>query len=225
MSNSSDPRVRNAARGNVPGGRGPRNSRKFLIRRIIALAVVAIAVWLIWSLVAGAISLVQGIFGGGTPAPAASSIAQAGSGQVAGAACNPDSIDLQAIVSDKNGNPQASFASGVNPYISYALTNNSGVDCTFDVGAKDTIYTITSGAETIWSSKDCVGREQLTSNVITLKTGDTLNSPADYWSRVYSSGSGCGAEQKPVTAGGASYHLTVSVGGDSAKETSQFILQ
>jgi hypothetical protein len=41
---------------------------------------------------------------------------------------------------------------------------------------------------------------------------------------VKSSSTGCGAEQTPVTAGGASYHLTVEVGGMISKETSQFIL-
>jgi len=59
---------------------------------------------------------------------------------------------------------------------------------------------------------------------MTLKPNEPMESPLSDWYRVKSSSSGCGAEQTPVTAGGASYHLNVEVGGVSSKETSQFIL-
>ena len=97
MSNSRhDPRNRQRP---VAG----RSKSVYLRRRIIALVVLAALVAIVWSLVAGAVSLVQGIFGGNSSAPAGSNAG----GTVA--ACAADSILLEPIVGDANANPQASF--------------------------------------------------------------------------------------------------------------------
>jgi hypothetical protein len=194
-----------------------RSKSVYLRRRIIALVVLAALVALVWGLVAAAVSLVQGIFGGGSAAPDGSNA----NGTVA--ACAAESILLEPIVGDANANPQASFDTGINPFFGYRITNVGAKDCTFDVGGKGTFFTVTSGSETIWTSENC-DRTALTSAVLTLKPNEPMKSPMSDWYRVKSSSTGCGAEQAPVTAGGASYHLSVEVGGVLSKETSQFVL-
>ncbi len=194
-----------------------RSKSVYLRRRIIALVVLAALVAIVWSLVAGAVSLVQGIFGGNTDT------ANPISGSSAVAACAPGSISIEAIVADANGNPQSSFDSGINPFFGYKITNTGSKDCTFDVGAKSTYFRVTSGSETIWTSENC-DRTGLLADPITLKPNEPLTSAMSDWYRVKSSSTGCGADQTPVTAGGASYHLSVEVGGAVSKETSQFVL-
>jgi hypothetical protein len=193
----------------------PRIKSVYLRRRIIALTVLAILVAIVWSLVAAAIGFVQGIFGGNTAAPAG------GSSTVA--ACSADSILLAPIVGDANGNAQSAFETGINPFFGYRVTNIGAKDCSFDLGAKGTYFRVTSGSETIWTSENC-DRTGLLANVMTLKPNEPMSSQMSDWYRVKSSSTGCGADQAPVTAGGASYHLSVEVGGVVSKETSQFIL-
>lgn len=211
MSNSRhDPRNRQRPQ--------PKRSKSvYLRRRIIALVVLAALVALVWSLVAGAVSLVQGIFGGGSSTTAGSNAG----GTVA--ACTADSISVEPVVADSSGNPQAAFDTGINPFFGYRITNVGAKDCSFDVGGKGTFFRVTSGSETIWTSENC-DRTALTSTVVTLKPNEPMSSPLSDWYRVKSSSSGCGAEQTPVTAAGASYHLSVEVGGVVSKQTSQFVL-
>jgi hypothetical protein len=184
-------------------------------RRIIALVVLAAAVALVWSLVAALVGVVQNVIGGN---PAAS-----GTGAVAEGACDVTKISLVPIVADSSGAQSASFDTGINPFFGYAITNTGDKDCNFDLGAKETYYKVTSGSETIWNSVDC-DRTGLTTAPMTLKAGETKSSALSDWYRVKSSSTGCGADQEPVTAGGASYHLSVEVGGALSKDTAQFIL-
>jgi hypothetical protein len=44
------------------------------------------------------------------------------------------------------------------------------------------------------------------------------------WEKVFSSDSGCGAEQPPVITDGASYHLKVEVSGELSTNSQQFVL-
>ena len=195
----------------------PRSKSVYLRRRIIALVVLAALVALVWSLVAAAVTFVQGVFGGS----ANSSNPTGGNSSIA--ACATDSILLEPIVGDAGGNSKSAFDTGVNPFFGYKVTNVGAKDCTFDVGGKGTFFRVTSGSETIWTSENC-DRTALVSTVVTLKPNEPMASAMSDWYRVKSSSTGCGADQAPVTAGGASYHLSVEVGGVVSKETSQFIL-
>lgn len=197
--------------------RAPRKKSVYLRRRIIALVVLALIVALVWSLIAAVAGWVQGIFGGNTGANPNNG------GTVAGAACDPASVLLEPIVANSSGSDQAAFDTGINPFFGYRITNTGDKECSFDVGAMGTYFKVTSGSETIWSSADC-DRTALVSTMATLKPREPIASPVSDWYRVKSSSSGCGAEQAPVTAGGASYHLSVEVGGVVSKQTSQFIL-
>ena len=194
----------------------------FRRRRIIALAVLAALIIIIWTVVSAIASWFGTTFGGdGTPTPVATDGSSIVAG--AGAACAPADISIVGIVANAAGSSQSAFASGINPYFGYQITNNSAADCTFDVGALTTFYKVTSGTETIWSSEQC-DRTTLTAMPIVLKAGQMSASPLSDWFRVYSSVKGCGPEQNPVKGDGASYHLNVSVNGVSAKDTVQFLL-
>lgn len=198
--------------------RRPQGSPNYKIRRIIALVVVVVLVVLVWAGISAIVSGVQLMFGGNS-APTSTSSPQAS----AGANCNAKDLTVTAIVANAAGSSQSSFDSGANPYFGYQITNNSGTACTFDLGPINTFFTVTSGSETIWDSHNC-DRTSLTSAPIEIAAGETKTAPVGEWFRVYSSGSGCGVDQNPVTGGGASYHLTAEVNGVKSKDTVQFIL-
>lgn len=184
-------------------------------RRIIALVVLLATIGLLWALIASLVTMVQGFFAGN---PAAS-----GAGAVAEGACDPKDITLVAKVMDNQSVERPAFDSGINPFFGYDITNIGSKDCMVDLGAKETYFRVTSGDETIWNSVDC-DRSGLMTAPVTLEAGATRFSTPSEWYRVSSSSTGCGAEQTPVVTGGASYHLTVEVGGLISKKTSQFIL-
>jgi hypothetical protein len=214
MSNSRrDP----ANRQRTASSSSPRKKSVYLRRRIIALVVLAVIVALVGSLIAAAVGWVQGLFGGNTD------VNPAEGGTVAGEACDPVNILLEPIVANSSGSEQAAFDTGINPFFGYKITNVSDKDCSFNVGSVGTFFKVTSGSETIWNSADC-DRTALVSAMTILKPNEAVASPVSDWYRVNSSSTGCGAEQAPVIAGGASYHLSVEVGGVTSKETSQFVL-
>lgn len=196
-----------------PAARRP-SKRVFLIRRLIVLAVLIGLIAAIWAGVAAAVNAVQGFFGG-----TGSSTAAEGTSDV----CKTENISLVPKVTNSGGSEQAAFDSGINPFFSYTITNIGDKDCSFDVGNAGTYYKVTSGSETIWSSENC-DRTGLTASLVTLKPNEPMTAPLGEWYRVKSSSSGCGADQEPVTAGGASYHLSVEVGIAKSKDTVQFIL-
>ena len=136
--------------------------------------------------------------------------------------CQPGSVEILARIGDEAG-ARSSFNTSEKPLIWYEVTNTSPVDCTFNLGSRVTFFTITSGNETYWSSKDC-DRSTDIDSTITLKGNQTLVSPKGVWERVRSSGEGCGEGQRAVPAGGASYFLKVEVNGVYSENRVQFLL-
>ena len=196
------------------------NAAVFRRRRIIALALLATLIIVIWAAVNAIGSWLGATFGGETtPNP----VATDGSAIVSGNACAPEDLSVVGIVANAAGSSQSAFAANINPYFGYQITNNSAADCTFDVGALNTFYKVTSGTETIWTSEQC-DRTTLSSLPMVLKAGQMSATPLSEWFRVYSSVEGCGSEQNKVKGEGASYHLDVTVSGVSAKDTVQFLL-
>jgi hypothetical protein len=119
-----------------------------------------------------------------------------------------------------------SYAAGVEPQLSLTITNTGTTACSFKDGSDQQVYLITSGSEKIWSSKDC--QTGSVSATTTLQPGVPVKSTPFAWSRTRSNPAACSATNSPkVVAGGASYHLTVTVNGvSSAKADSpQFILK
>ncbi len=225
---------------------GPQPKRVYWRRRLVVLfvlvAIVAIVVLIVVRPGAGAGAEGNPPVGSGatpnpaatTPAPdggaagdsgatpAAGSLegadqAAAGSNAVAGDPCLPENITVVPVTDATN------YAAGANPQISFTITNTGPVSCTINAGTTQQVYTITSGTETYWTSTDCqtdpVDAEAL------LDPGVAVSSTPFTWDRTRSTPDTCSSTDRPaVPAGGASYHLTVSVAGIPSTTTQQFLL-
>jgi hypothetical protein len=148
----------------------------------------------------------------------------AGSGEP----CAPGAIEVTPLVTDKTlTTPRAGFGSTEMPYFGFSLKNVGAVDCSFNVGSAQQFLTVTSGSEVYWSSKDCDRTATLDKNMV-IKAGESLTSQPTSWDRVRSSSTGCNAAsgQSAVPAGGATFHLGVSVADVlSDKTQGAFILR
>lgn len=134
-----------------------------------------------------------------------------------GKACTASAIDVEAIT-DAN-----SYGPGVQPQLSFSITNTGTKACTFDAGTAKQVFTITSGNEVYWKSSDC--QTNPVDTVILLEPGKMLTSNPIVWDRTRSDPSTCSDKQRQaVPAAGASYHLKVQVDGVTSKTTKQFLL-
>src|SRR5690554_2234821 len=136
--------------------------------------------------------------------------------QEEGAPCNPEVIEVTAVT-DKT-----EYASGQQPMIAMSIVNNGSVACVADVGTDKQLYEITSGAETYWRSTDC--QAEKVPQKVALEPGVEQTTTPIPWDRTRSDKSTCKDERPAVTAGGASYHLKVSLGDIKSEETAQFLL-
>lgn len=189
-------------------------------RRIAVLVAFVLAVALIWAGVSSVASWLSGSAGPNdvpSDAPESSVVVEAGE------VCPPGTVSVEALVGDSEGNNVLSFGANDTPHIWFKLTNTNSVDCIFNAGAKVQFFTILSGDQTIWTSKQC-DRGGLEDANISIKAGESISSPPQPWEKVFSSESGCGPEQAPVITGGASYHLRVDVNGELSSNDQQFVL-
>jgi cytoskeletal protein RodZ len=118
---------------------------------------------------------------------------------------------------------QSTYPSGQLPKLSIRLTNHSSTDCTMNVGTTSQTLTVTSGSDTWWRSTDC--QTAPSDMIVLVAAGQTVASaqPVE-WDRTRSSVSTCGGERQRAPAGGASYHLKVSIGGITSTRTAQFLM-
>jgi hypothetical protein len=189
---------------------GPQPSKVYWRRRLVVL-IGALAVILI-------IVLIVVRPGGGKPTAANTHTPHTAA--VKAPACAPADVKVVAVTD------ALSYASGVDPQLSLTITNTGAAACSFQDGSDKQVYEITSGTEKIWSSKDCqTGAEPATT---TLKPNTPVKSTPFPWDRTRSNPAACSATNAPqVIAGGASYHLTVTVNGISSSkpDSPQFILK
>lgn len=109
-----------------------------------------------------------------------------------------------------------------NPMLSLTVKNSGDAACTLSAGSDVQVYTITSGEETIWKSTDCQKGAVAATQMV--EPGDEVSTTPFSWDRTRSSKSTCDTDRPKVTAGGASYHLTVSVDGAKSDKSAQFLL-
>lgn len=135
-----------------------------------------------------------------------------------GAPCTAGQIKVEALT-DKSV-----YAANQQPQLQIRLTNSGPNACTMNAGTAKQVFTISSGTETYWTSTDC--QSGASDSTILVAAGAVLTSSSSVtWDRTRSSKSTCGGARPQVPAGGASYHLAVSIGGFAAAATKQFILQ
>lgn len=132
--------------------------------------------------------------------------------------CTAADIKVEALT-DKTA-----YSRGEDPKLSIRLTNTGTRDCTMNVGTSAQSFTVTSGSDVWWRSTDC--QTQPSDMPVTLKAGQTVTSSAPLtWDRTRSSTSSCSGERPFAPGGGATYHLSVSIGGIPSSGTASFILE
>jgi len=191
-------------------------------RRIASALVLAVLVGLIWAGVNAA-----GSWFGAAPAPEEITLPEGVNESSvvveSGQPCPPGTVTVVAQVGDSAGVLMNRFSADQTPHIWFTLTNTNSVDCTFNTGAKVQYFTIKSGDQQIWTSRQC-SREGLTDTEMLLTAGQTISSPVAPWEKVFSSETGCGVDQAPVVTDGASYHVEAEVNGELSSNDQQFVL-
>lgn len=215
-------------------------------RRLVLLIALLVIAGVIWLLIAqpwrGSASNEGGSDGSpqtqstadSLPVPSSPTPGAAGAGTVEGAVpdttsgptpsetpaaepCASGAIVVEAVTS------QDTYTGDQNPQFSIKLTNN-GPDCTLNVGTSAQSFTVTSGSDTWWRSTDC--QSEPSDMVVLLGAGQTVTSAAPLtWDRTRSAVGTCDDPTRPrAPGGGASYHLSVEIGGIASTQSKQFLL-
>jgi hypothetical protein len=204
---------------------GPQPRSVYWRRRLVVLlglvAVIALVVFLITRPGSGEAS-------SGTPTPTPTQDAESTAEpepepsatpeeeSVEGADCDPANVVVEAIT-DK-----ASYAAGEKPQLSFSITNTSVVACTFNVGTTQQLFTVSSGADQFWSSKDC--ETDAVDAAILLEPNLAQSSAPIAWDRTRSSVDTCDSDRPAAPAGGATFSLNVTVGAASPAVPTSFLL-
>ncbi|MGB3375012.1 MAG: hypothetical protein WBA87_07730 [Microbacterium sp.] len=210
-----------------------RRRRIFVVILIVVLiAVVAGGVWLAlaqpWKTTASAppvattaptpTASVSPTTGPTSPTPTESS--SPGPSETPGiVACEQGDVEVAAVTDSDT------YAADKLPQLSIRLTSKSAVDCTLNVGSSTQKYTVTSGGDVWWRSTDC--QADPSDMIVTLKAGTTVSSATPVvWDRTRSSVDTCGEKHRArAPGGGASYHVSVSIGGFDSVSSRQIILR
>lgn len=136
---------------------------------------------------------------------------------VDGAACTDEQIVVEPVT-DK-----AVYASGEQPKLSVTITNTGPNTCVLNVGTAAQVFTVSSGNDTYWASTHCQ-LEPVDAEVSLAPNEPVSSSEPIVWDRTRSTADTCGAARTAVPAGGASYHLNVSVAGFESSSSKQFLL-
>lgn len=133
-------------------------------------------------------------------------------------ACEAGDVEVAAVTDAE------SYPAGVLPQLSISLTNRGSTDCAIDVGSTTQRFTVSSGSDVWWTSTDC--QENPSSMIATLAAGATVTSKIPVtWDRTRSSVETCAEQNRPrAPAGGASYHVSVEIGGFKGASTAQILL-
>jgi hypothetical protein len=134
-----------------------------------------------------------------------------------GSPCKAADVKVEPITDAGN------YAADQMPKLSVSITNTGANACKLNAGTSQQLFTITSGTEVYWKSTDCQS-DKVDAEVL-LQPGKTVSSQTPIsWDRTRSDPATCQSPRDPVPAGGASYHLSTSVGGIESTDTKQFIL-
>ncbi|MFB2554580.1 hypothetical protein [Herbiconiux liangxiaofengii] len=216
---------------------GPQPKKVYWRRRLVVLlivaAIVAVVVLIIVRPGSGSDSAAGPADGSTGIVPSASSDAAAPDAGAASAA--PGTVDAGSgaaadAAACAGGNIQVTpvtdadtYPAGASPQLSFTITNTGSEACTLNAGTSQQVYTITSGDEVYWKSTDCQTDPSDTQAL--LEPGVAVSSTPFTWDRTRSAADTCDSTARPaVPAGGASYHLDVSVAGITSADSKQFVL-
>lgn len=128
--------------------------------------------------------------------------------------CQPGVVEVEAFIGrGETLEPLVNLPEGEPVFVWYEITNTGLVDCIFDVGTYATFFTITSGEQVFYSSRDC-DREGDSKFSKVLKPNIVEKSEPGEWLKVYSSSEfQCSDNNRPAPRGGAQYEIKVEVSG------------
>ncbi len=138
------------------------------------------------------------------------------------ASSNPEAACASGAVEITAATDKSLYAAGESPQITLTVTNMGSVPCTINAGTTQQDYRITSGTELYWNSKDC--QTDATDAPVVLEPNVPKSTAPIVWDRTRSSTTTCATERSQVPAGGASYHLNITL-GDLKSNDVQFALQ
>lgn len=191
-------------------------------RRVGALVVLALLVTLIWGIPQLFANSGQEVL-----EPEPTTTEEAISTEITD--CAPGVVKVEAMIGKYDAESGVtetlnSFAGESEPYVWYEVTNTGLVDCRFNVGSRVTFFTITSGEQTYYSSRDC-DRTNDKDLTVLLQANVPERSEPSIWDRTYSSSEGCSAADgmQKVPTNGATYKIKAEVNGVISEEA-RFIL-
>jgi len=153
-----------------------------------------------------------------SPAATADPAATDDAGEAATTVCDPASVLVEAVTD------QDSYDAGEEPELSLSVTNTGTTQCELNAGTSTQVFTITSGADVYWTSTDC--QTGAADAEVTLEPGKAVSTKTPLvWDRTRSSPETCEITDREAVPGeGASYYLSVEVGGVASASTVQFLL-
>jgi hypothetical protein len=128
--------------------------------------------------------------------------------------CQPGVVQVEAFIGrGPTHEALTNIPEGEPVFLWYEITNTGFVDCIFDVGTYATFFTISSGEQIFYTSRDC-DRSADSKLPTTLKANVAVKSEANEWLKVSSSSEyQCTDGNTNVPRGGATYDIRVEVSG------------
>lgn len=114
----------------------------------------------------------------------------------------------QNLVTVSASTDKAAYGPGENPVLSLKVTNGGTMPCEVNIGTSQMEFLVTSGADRIFSSKDCQAKSEDLVKVIASGASETANFP---WARNRTL-EGCQPIEAKPGAGGAYYIFTAKLG-------------
>jgi hypothetical protein len=179
------------------------------------------ALLLVIALVVGGFSLAGAFRGSSEQAsskdPAAGATASAGpSSQASSSAPAPTPTPTptcnQNLVTVSASTDKAAYGPEENPMLTLKVTNGGTMPCEVNIGTSQMEFLVTSGADRIFSSKDCQAKSEELVKIIAPGASETANFP---WSRNRSI-DGCQAVEAKPGGGGAYYIFTAKLGSKAS---------
>ena len=137
--------------------------------------------------------------------------------EVDGDACTTKNVTVEAVT-DKTV-----YEAGEQPQLSVTIMNTGKNVCVLNAGTNAQVFTVKSGEELYWQSTDC--QVDPIDAEVSLTPGTPISSSVPIvWDRTRSSAETCEGPREAVPAGGASYHLEVTVDGIASETSKQFQL-
>ncbi|MGM9472762.1 hypothetical protein ACS5PJ_12225 [Pseudarthrobacter sp. YS3] len=215
---NSSPRKTASGYGAGSGGSGKTSAAVYRRRRLfvgVAL-LVAVALGLGGFAVSGAFSgkhasSTDGATDGAT-GPASSPAATPSEPQAATPTPTPTPSCNQNLVTVSASTDKAAYGPDESPLLSLKVTNGGTMPCEVNIGTSQMEYLITSGADRIFSSRDCQAKSDDLVKTIAPGASETANMP---WPRNRTL-EGCSPIEAKPGAGGAYYIFTAKLGAKAS---------